>query len=87
MSPHNSQLVACGGEAVVASKHNATAAGDVVLAIVVAAADDVVVMVGAAAVVVVWVQRCLMRPCTSPQFSFASVAVTLTIKEPSWRDW
>ena len=81
MSPHNSQLVACGGEVGVA------AAGDVVAAVGVAAADDVVVVVGAVAVVVVWVQRCLMRPCTSPQFAFVLVVVTPKGKEPSWWDW
>ena len=66
MSPHNSQLVACGGEAVVAAMPNAAATGDVAAAIGIAAADDVVVVVGDADTVVVWVQWCLMRPCTSP---------------------
>ena len=80
MSPHNSQLVACGGEVVVAAAHNVVAASDV------AAVDVVVVVVGAAAAVVVWVQWCLMRPCTSPQFSFVSMVVTPTVKEPSWWD-
>ena len=79
MSPHNSQLVACGGEVVVAAAHNASATGDV------AATDDVVVVVGAVATVVVWVQRCLMRPCTSMQFLFVLVVVIPTKKEPSWR--
>ena len=60
MSPHKSQLVACRGEVVVAAAHNATTAGDV------AAANDVVFVVGDAATITVWVQRCLMRPCTSP---------------------
>ena len=50
----------------------------------VAATDDVVVVVGAAADV--WVQRCLMRPCTSLQFAFVSVVMTPTGKEPSWWD-
>ena len=74
MSPHNSQLVACGGEVVVA------AAGDA------AASISIVVVVGALTAVVVWVQRCLMRPCTSPQFASVSVVVTPTGKEPSWWD-
>ena len=104
MSPHKSQLVACGGEVVVAATcnvatvgdvvaaigvaaaRNATAASDVAAAIGVAASDDVVVVVGVAATVVVWVQRCLMRPCTSPQFAFVSVVVTPTGEEPSWWD-
>ena len=66
MSPHNSQLVACGGEVVVVAAHNATTAGDVVAAVGIMAADNVVIMVGAMAAVVVWVHQCLMRPCTSP---------------------
>ena len=57
MSPHNSQLVACGGEVVVAAAHNATVTGDVAVAVGVVATDDVVVAVGAAAMVVVWVQQ------------------------------
>ena len=80
ISSHNSQLVACGGEVVVAT------AGDVVAAIGVAAVDDVVVVVGAAAVVFVWMQRFLMRPCTSPQFAFVLVVVTPMRKDPSWWD-
>ena len=56
MSPHNSQLVACGGEVVVADARNAAAAGDVVVVVGIAAADDVVFVVGAIAAVVVWVQ-------------------------------
>ena len=84
MIPHNSQLVACGGEVVVAAARNAALAGDVAVAAGVAAANDVVVVVGAADVVVVWVQWCLMRPSTSPQFVFVSVVVTPTRKEPSW---
>ena len=87
MSPHNSQLVACGGVVVVTAMRNAAIVGDVVVAVGVAVADDVVVVVGDIAVVVVWVQRCLMRPCTSPQFAFVSVVVTPTGKEPSWWDW
>ena len=85
MSPDNSQLVACGDAVVVVTVCNAAAASVVAAAIGVAAADDVVVVVGAAAAVVVWVQRCLMRPCTSLQFHFVSVVVTLMGKEPSWR--
>ena len=65
MSPDKSLLFACGDVVVVVAMRNAAAASDVVVAIGVAAADDVVVVVGAAAAVVVWVQRCLMRPCTS----------------------
>ena len=80
MSPHNSQLVACGGEVVVATLD------DVVATVRVVAADDVVVVVGATAVVVFWVQQCLMRPRTSPQFAFVSVVVTPTGKESSWWD-
>ena len=55
MSPHNSQLVACGGEVVVAAACNAATAGDVAAAVGIAAADDVVVVVGAATAVAVWV--------------------------------
>ena len=76
MSPDKSLLVTCGDAVVVAVVHNDAVAGDV------AAADDVVVVVGA--MVVVWVQQCLMRPCTSPQFHFVLVVVTLMGKEPSW---
>ena len=47
MSPHNSQLVACGGEVVVVTARNAAAVGDVV------AADNVVVLIGATVAVVV----------------------------------
>ena len=86
MSPHNSQLVACGGEVVVAATRNATVAGDVAAAIGIATANDVVVVVGAAAAVAVWVQQCLMRPCTSLQFAFVLEVVTSTRKEPSWWD-
>ena len=80
MSLDNSLLVACGGEVAVAATHNAATTGDV------AAADDVVVMVGAATTIVVWVQRCLMRPCTSLQFSFVLEVVTSMGKESSWWD-
>ena len=86
MSPHNSQLVACGGEVVVAAACNAAIAGDVVADVGIAAADDVVVVVGVAAAIVVWVQQCLMRPCTSPQFAFMSEVVTPIGKETSWWD-
>ena len=86
MSPHNSQLVACGGEVVVAAMRNAPAAGDVAAAVGIAAVDDVVVVVGAMAAVAFWVQWCLMRPCTSLQFAFVSMVVTPTGKEPSWWD-
>ena len=86
MSPHKSQLVSCGGEVVVAAARNAAAAGDVVAIVGVVAADDVVVVGGATVVVIVWVQWCLMRPCTSPQFAFVSVVVTPTRKDPSWWD-
>ena len=85
MIPHNSQLVACGGEVVVAAMHNAAAVGDVIATVGIAAADDVMIVVGAAAMVVVWVQWFLMKPCTSSQFHFVSVVVTLTGKDPSWR--
>ena len=87
MSPHNSQLVACGDVVVFAAAHNATTTGDVVVVVGVAATDDVVVVVGAAAVLVVWVQRCWMRSSTSIQSHFVSVVVTLTGKEPSWKYW
>ena len=86
MSPDNSLMVACGGEVVVAAACSATATDDVVAAIGVAAPDDVVVLVGAIGTVVVWVQWCLMRPCTISQFHFVSVVVTLMGKEPSWWD-
>ena len=86
MSLENSLLVACGDAVVVASMHNAGAVGDFVATVGVVATDDVVVVVGATAVVVVWVQRCLMRPCTSMQFHSVSVVVTLMGKEPSWWD-
>ena len=56
MSPHNSQLVACGGEVVVAVARNAAAMGDVATVVGVVTMDDVVVVVGAVATVVVWVQ-------------------------------
>ena len=55
MSPHNSLLVACGGEVVVAAACNATVAGDVATTVGIMDADDVVVVVGDAATVVVWV--------------------------------
>ena len=86
MSPHNSQLVACGGVVVVAATCNAATASDVAVSIGVVAMDDVVVVVGVAAAVFVLVQRCLMRPCTSLQFSFVLVVVTPMGKEPSWWD-
>ena len=82
----NSLLVACRDVVVVAATRNTAAAGDVAAAIGVVAADDVVVVVGATAAVVVWVQRCWMRPCTSPQFAFVSGVVTPTGKEPPWWD-
>ena len=65
-------MVACGDEVVVATAHNAIAADDAV------AANDAV------AAVAVWVQRCLIRPCTILQFDFVSMVVTPTGKEPSW---
>ena len=58
MSPHNSQLVACGSEVVVAAACNSTATGDVAIVVGVAAAENVLVVVGAVAAVVVWVQQC-----------------------------
>ena len=73
-----SLLVACGDAFVVVATCNVAATGDVV------AADDVVVVVGATAAVVFWVQRCWMRPCTSPQSHFVSVEVTLRGKQSSW---
>ena len=86
MSPHNSQLVTCGGGVVVVVVRNTATVGDVVAIVSVVNANNVVVMVGAAAAAFVWVQRCLMRPCTSPQFDFVSVVVTPTGKESSWWD-
>ena len=86
ISPDNSLLVTCGDVVVFVASHNATVVGDVVATIGVAAMDNVVVVVGAVAAVVVWVQRCLMRPCTSPQFAFVLVVVTPMGKEPSWWD-
>ena len=53
MSPHNSQLVACGGDVVVVAMRNAAAVGSVEASVGVAAADDVVVVVGAVATVFV----------------------------------
>ena len=86
MSPDNSLLVACGGEVVVAAATacSAIAMDDVAVAVGVVAADGVVVGVGATAVLVVWVQRCWMRPCTSPQSYFVLVVVKLRGNEPSW---
>ena len=55
MSPHNSQLVACGGEVVVVAARNVVAAGDVVDAVGISAVDDVVVVVGVATAVAIWV--------------------------------
>ena len=75
MIPNNSLIVACGDVVVVVAARNA------------AAASDVAAVVGVVAAVVVWVQQCLMKPCTSPQFHFVSVVVTLTGKESSWRYW
>ena len=65
MSPDNSLLVSCGDAVVVAATRNVAAVSDVAATVNVVVADDVVVVVGAAATVVVWVQQCLMRPCTS----------------------
>ena len=86
MSPNNRLMVACGDTIVVVDAHNTAAASDVVATVGVVATDDVVVVVGAAAVVVVWVQWCLMRPCTSLQFAFVLVVVTLKGEELSWWD-
>ena len=84
MSPDNSLLVACGDAVVVVVACNATAANDVADDVDVAAVDGVVVVVGAVTAVVVWVQRCWMRACTSPQSHFVSVVVTLVnLKNPS----
>ena len=55
MSPHKSQLVACGGAVVVAAARSVADANDVVDTIGVVAADDVVVVVGDAAADDVWV--------------------------------
>ena len=52
----------------------------------VAVVDDVVVVVGVVDAVAVWVQRCLMRPCTSSQFAFVSVVASRIGKELSWWD-
>ena len=86
ISPNNSLLVACGDVVMVVVARNATATSDVAAAVGVAATDDVVVVVGAAAVVVVWVQQFWMRPCTSSQSHFVSMAVTQRGNEPSWWD-
>ena len=45
MSPHNSQLVACGGEVVVAAMHNAATVGDVLAVVGIMATDDVLIVV------------------------------------------
>ena len=90
----NSLMVVCGDEVMVVAAHNAAAADDVVVVVDVAAMDDVaaavdvtatdgvVVAVGATAMVVVWVLWCWMRPCTSLQSHFVSVAMTLRGNEP-----
>ena len=65
MSPNKSLMVACGDAVVVVAAHNATTVSDVVAVVGVVTVDNFVVVVGAATAVVVWVQRCLMRPCTS----------------------
>ena len=80
-------MVVCGGEVFIVAAHNFVAADDVVVVVDVAAVDSVVVVVGTVAVVVVWVQRCWMRACTSPQSCLVSVVVTLRGKEPSWWYW
>ena len=85
MSLHNSKLVACGGEVVVAAACNVAVVGDVAAVVGIVATDDDVVMVGVAAAVAIWVQH-LMIPCTSPQFHFVSTVATLTGKELSWWD-
>ena len=83
-------MVVCGGEVVVVAACNAVAVDDVAAAagaaaaVDVAATDGVVVAVETATAVVVWVQRCWMRACTSPQSRFLSVVVTLRGKKPSW---
>ena len=84
MGPNNSQLVACGDSVVIVATRNATAAGGVVAVVGGVATDNVVFVVGATTAIAVWVQRCLMRPCRSPQFHFVSVVVTLMGKELSW---
>ena len=80
----NSLMVVCGGEVVVAVSRNVVAVDDVAIAVDVALVDGVAVAVGATAVPVVWVQRCWMRPCTSPQSHLESVVVILRGKDPSW---
>ena len=79
-------MVGCGDAVVAIVARNAAVMGAVAAAIGVAAVDDVVVVVGVVAAVVVWVQRCWMRPCTTPQYHFVSMAVTRRGKEPSWWD-
>ena len=74
------------GEVVVEAVCSVAVADDVAADVGVAAADVVVVVVGVADVIVVCLQSCLMRTCTSLQFSFVSVVVTPTGKEPSWWD-
>ena len=66
MSPDNSMTVACGDVVVVVATHNVASMDDVAAVVGVSVVDNVVVVVGAAAAVFVWVQRCWMRPCTSP---------------------
>ena len=82
--PDNSLLVVCGDEVVVVTVHNAVTVDDVATIVDVAVVDVIVVAVGAAVAVVVWVQRCWMRSCTSPQFHLVSMVVTLRGKKPSW---
>ena len=86
MSLDNSLMVVCGGEVMVVAIRNVVVVGDAMAIVGVVVADDVVVVVGATAAVSIWVQRCLMRPCTSPQFRFVLVVVTLMGKQPSWWD-
>ena len=73
-------MVVCGDEVLVVATRNVGATDDVVTIVDVVATDGVVVV----AAVVVWVQRCWMRACTSPQSHFVSVMVKLRGNEPSW---
>ena len=66
MNPDKTLMVVCAGEVLIAAACNAASVDDVAAAIGVAAMEDVVVVVGAVAAVAIWVQWCLMRPCTSP---------------------
>ena len=83
-SLYKSLMVVCGGEVVVVAVHNDVVVNDVVATVDVAAMDGVVVTVGDMVVTIVWVQRCWMRACTSPQSCLVSMVVALRGKKLAW---